>query len=122
MIGRDRQRQIETYSISDWHPCGQVCDVLSVPLANQVYRLPPLPPTPPGLEDLSMQWLEGGVLDAFSNSFWVGFDLGFVDGFEAAGVTFCSILGSIWEAVAPCGHLSGPLGTGVTENSNFCEK
>jgi len=39
MTGGDRQRQIETNNISDWHPCGQVCDVLSVPLANQVYRL-----------------------------------------------------------------------------------
>ena len=31
----DRNRQLQ----SDWHPCGQLCDVLSVPLANQVYRL-----------------------------------------------------------------------------------
>jgi len=64
--------------------------VLSVPLANQVYRLPPLPPTPPGLEELSMQWLEEGgeVLDAFSNSFLVDFNLGFFDVFVAAGVTF----------------------------------
>ena len=30
----DRNRQLQ----SDWHPCGQLCDVLSVPLANQVYR------------------------------------------------------------------------------------
>jgi len=56
------------------------------------------------------------------DSFLVVFDLGFFDFFEAAGVTFRSILGSFWEAAAPCGHLSGPLGAGVIENYNFCEK
>jgi len=56
------------------------------------------------------------------NSFLVVSDLGFFDAFEAAGVTFYSILGSFWGAVAPCGHLSGPLGAGVAEKSKFYEK
>ena len=50
------------------------------------------------------------------------FRLRFFDVFEAAGVTFWSILGSFWEAVAPCGHLPGPSGARVTEIAKFCEK
>ena len=60
--------------------------------------------------------------DAFSNSFLMDFDLRFFDVFEAVGVTFCTILGAFLEAVALCGHLSGPLGAGVTENNKFCAK
>ena len=101
----DRNRQLQ----SDWHPCGQLCDVLSVPLANQVYRLPPLPPTLPALDELMGCWLQG-VVDGFLSAFFCGCRPGIVDIFEAAGVTFWSILGSFWQAVAPCGHLPGPSG------------
>ena len=48
-----------------------------------------------------------------------GFRSQIFDVFEATGVTFYSILGSFWDALAPFGHPSGPLGAGVTENSNF---
>ena len=41
--------------------------------------------------------------------------------FEAAGVTFGSIVASFWEAVATYGHLPGPSGAEVTEISKLYE-
>ena len=42
-------------NVTDLFLLACLCDVLSVPLLNQVYRLPPLPPTSPELND----WMVG---------------------------------------------------------------
>ena len=51
-----------------------------------------------------------------------GFRCWVFDVFEAGGVTFWTILGSFWEAVATCGHLPGPSGAAGTPISIFYEK
>ena len=44
--GVARQMRI---NVTDLFLLACLCDVLSVPLLNQVYRLPPLPPTSPAI-------------------------------------------------------------------------
>ena len=38
-------------NVTDLFLLACLCDVLSVPLLNQVYRLPPLPPTSPEIDE-----------------------------------------------------------------------
>ena len=62
------------------------------------------------------------VVDGFANAFLGDVDFGFFDVFQPGWITFRSILGSFWEAVAPCSHLPGPFCARVTEIDKFCEK
>ena len=72
-----------------------------------------------GLERGGRDWVVDSLSIVFAGTFERS---GFFDVFEAAEVTFWSILVSFWEAVAPWGHLLGPCGARVTESSKFYEK
>ena len=59
---------------------------------GRIYRLPPLPPTLPALDDLMRCWLQG-VVDGFLSAFFVDVDPAFLTFLKQLG----SLFGAFWD-------------------------
>ena len=57
-----------------------------------IYRLPPLPPTLPALDELMRCWLQG-VVDVFLSAFFVDVDPAFLTFLKQPG----SLFGALWD-------------------------
>ena len=69
---------------------------------RRIYRLPPLPPTLPALDDLMRCWLQG-VVDGFLSAFFVDVDPAFFTFLKQPGSLFGALLGHfgrLWLPVA----------------------